>query len=317
MGPLDVESEDKPEPVGKASIQPEVQAQAKEPIATTSEPTRKRPLGIPTTRQTRSQTRQLRTVYQCDSEEPPAKGPEPPVIRQATKLTLLTYTDGAWATRDQLPQTIAEPSEDAGSDRSGSLGDGPQGEELDGLRPEGDGDHIDYVDTPYDPDSPTINGRNEGYPKYFVDEFEDLSDHMTVYVRYRIAGGKMKFREEDTGAEAHYEAWPGIELQDIGERAQDFNNIAPCEWTMSHKEYANWHLSTHPKPVDVKEATRYWLDRRHQLHRRQHPAPGSYEQFLLAKAGYRENSKDVGYDYISAPGDTWDNGSLYRMHMIR
>ena len=25
----------------------------------------------------------------------------------------------------------------------------------------------------------------------------------------------------------------------------------------------------------------------------------------------------MGYDYISALGDTWDNGSLYRMHMIR
>jgi hypothetical protein len=86
---------------------------------------------------------------------------------------------------------------------------------------------------------------------------------------------------------------------------------------MSHKEYAKWYLSTHPKPVDVKEATRYWLDRRHQLRRRQHPAPGSYEQFLLDKAGYRGNHKNVGYDYISAPGDTWDNGSLYRMHMIR
>jgi hypothetical protein len=185
------------------------------------------------------------------------------------------------------------------------------------LRSEGDGDHIDYPCEPYVPDSPATNGRNEGYPKYCVDEFENLSDYMRVYVRYRIAGGKMKFRESDIGAEAHYEAWPGIELQHSGEWSQDFNNIAPCEWTMSHKEYAKWYLSTHPKPVDVKQATRYWLDRRHQLHRRQHPAPGSYEEFLQIRAGNGDRYKGRGYDYIGAPDDTWDNGSLYRMHMIR
>ena len=73
---------------------------------------------------------------------------------------------------------------------------------------------------------------------------------------------------------------------------------------MSHKEYAKWYLSTHPKPVDVKEATRYWFDRRTQLHRRQHPAPRSYEEFLQTRAGNGGNYKDGGYDYISAPGDT-------------
>jgi hypothetical protein len=127
----------------------------------------------------------------------------------------------------------------------------------------------------------------------------------------------MKLRELDNGTEDHYDRWPGIELQDIGEWNEDFNNIAPCEWTNSCPEYTKWYLSTHPKPADVREATRHWLDRRTQLNRRQHPAPGSYEEFLQIRAGNGGNYKDGGYDYISAPGDTWDNGSLYRMHMIR
>ena len=76
-------------------------------------------------------------------------------------------------------------------------------------------------------------------------------------------------------------------------------------------EYAKWYLSTPPKkPVDVKEATRYWLDRLL-------PAPRSYEEFLQTRAGNGGNYKDGGSDYISAPGDTWGNGSLYRMHMVR
>jgi hypothetical protein len=54
------------------------------------------------------------------------------------------------------------------------------------------------------------------------------------------------------------------------------------------------------------------------LWRRQHPAPGSYEEFLQSrKVGPRSTYED-GYDYISHhPEDTGDNGSLYRMHMIR
>ena len=48
---------------------------------------------------------------------------------------------------------------------------------------------------------PIPNERNEYYLKYFVDEFENLGDLMTVYVRYRIAGGRMKFKESDTGTD--------------------------------------------------------------------------------------------------------------------
>ena len=71
-----------------------------------------------------------------------------------------------------------------------------------------------------------------------------------------------------------------------------YNNIARCEWTMCSKEYAEWYLSTHPKPVDMRKATRYWLNRRTQLHRRQHPAPRSYEEFQQNEVGNGKNYED-------------------------
>ena len=164
---------------------------------------------------------------------------------------------------------------------------------------------------------PIPNIHNEHYPKYCIDEFEDLDDYMKAYVRYRIAGGRMKFEESDTGSEQHYTRFPGIELDKVGEWHEDRNNVVPCEWTMCDKEYIEWFLSTHPKPVDVRQATRYWLDRRELLWRRQHPAPGSYEEFVQNRAGLRRNYEDGCYDYVAVPQDTWDKGSLYRMHMIR
>ena len=60
---------------------------------------------------------------------------------------------------------------------------------------------------------------------------------MKTYIRYRIAGGRMKFNESDTGSEEHYAQFPGIEFDEIGDWNQDYNNIAPCEWTMQHSEY--------------------------------------------------------------------------------
>ena len=72
------------------------------------------------------------------------------------------------------------------------------------------------------------------------------------------------------------------------------------------------------KPVDVRQATRYWLDRRKMLWRRQHPTPESYEEFLQTKRWIGPGTKyEDGYDYIAHQEDTEDNGSLYRMHMIR
>ena len=97
---------------------------------------------------------------------------------------------------------------------------------------------------------PIPNERNEGYPKFCIDEFEDTEDYLGVYVRYRIAGCRMKFKESDTGNELCYTQFPGIELYPVG------------VWTMSSKEYREWFYSVHPKPVDVRQATRYWLDRR-------------------------------------------------------
>jgi hypothetical protein len=166
---------------------------------------------------------------------------------------------------------------------------------------------------------PIPNVRNAYYPKFCIDEFENVEDTMRAYVRYRIACGRMKFIESDTGSEQHYTRFPGIELEEIGDWCNDFNNVAPCEWSMSSAKYIEWFLSTHPKPVDVRQATRFWLDRREMLWRRQHPAPGSYEEFLQRNlVGPGKNYEDEdGYDYISHPEDTWDKGSLYRMHMLR
>jgi hypothetical protein len=55
------------------------------------------------------------------------------------------------------------------------------------------------------------------------------------------------------------------------------------------------------------------------LWRKQHPAPGPYEEFLQRNlVGPGKNYEDEdSYDYISHPEDMWDKGSLYRMHMIR
>ena len=109
-------------------------------------------------------------------------------------------------------------------------------------------------------DSPISLDRNDGYPKYNIDEFFNSADFTSMYVRYRIAGGKMKLKEEDTGRERYYEQWLGIELQDVGNWEDDYNNIAPCEWAMDDEKYQRWFLSVHPKTVDIREATRHWLD---------------------------------------------------------
>ena len=53
------------------------------------------------------------------------------------------------------------------------------------------------------------------------------------------------------------------------------------------------------------------------LWQRQHPAPGFYEEFLQKNWVGPGSTYEDGYDYISHPEDTQDNGSLYRMHMTR
>ena len=104
---------------------------------------------------------------------------------------------------------------------------------------------------------PIPNVRNEGYPKYFIDEFEDTKDNLSVYVRYRIAGVLMKLKESHTGNEYCFAQFPGIEFISYGEWTEDGNNIPPCEWTMCSKENREWFYSVHPKAVDVRQAMRY------------------------------------------------------------
>ncbi len=159
--------------------------------------------------------------------------------------------------------------------------------------------------------------RNEGFPKYCIDELND-HHYLDVYIQYRIAGGLMKFEESDTGNEYHYAQFPGIALLPYGVWSEDYNNIPPSEHTVCFEQYRDWFCSVHPKPVDVRQAMRFWLDRRIMLWRRQHPTPGSYEEFLQAKRWIGTGPKyEDGYDYIAHQEDTEDGGSLYRMHMTR
>ena len=65
----------------------------------------------------------------------------------------------------------------------------------------------------------------------------------------------MKVKESDTGNELYYARFPGIEFDEVGEWSEDRNNIPPCEWTMNNnKEYREWFHSTHPSPVDIRQA---------------------------------------------------------------
>ena len=187
-------------------------------------------------------------------------------------------------------------------------------------------DPPDFFDFRPDPSSegsnpadhePIPEERNKDYPKYAIDEFWDDYDSTPAYVRYRIAGGRFKFKESDTGSEEYYTRFPGIEFDEGGDWCKDYNNVPPDEWTFSDKEYVEWFLSTHPKPIDLRQATRFWLDRREMLWRRQHPTPGSYEEFLASSRVGPGDKYETGYDYIAHPEDTWDQGKLYRMHMIR
>jgi hypothetical protein len=87
---------------------------------------------------------------------------------------------------------------------------------------------------------------------------------------------------------------------------------------MNNREYRKWFHSTHPRPVDIRQATRFWLDRREMRWRRQHPTPGSYEEFLEIRRYVGPGPKyEDGYNCISNPEDTNDKGKLYRMHIIR
>ncbi len=174
---------------------------------------------------------------------------------------------------------------DLGPDTSSS-GPNPEQPGTEKMSPESEY-HFDFrPDTSSEGSNPAYHEpipdvRNGNYPKYFIDEFDD-PHYLDVYVQYRIAGGLMKFKESDTGNEYHYHQFPGIEFIPYGAWSEDYNNIPPSEWTMCYEQYREWFYSVHPMPVDVRQAMRYWLDRREMLWRRQHPTPGSYEEFLQA-----------------------------------
>ena len=225
---------------------------------------------------------EMRTIHPCDSEDPPVKGPPSVQAQEGTSAPEPTASESS-------SQLGSEPGwrKSLSTDSSYFTEEFPDDQE----------------------DERNLDERNLDYPKYSVDEFMNLRQTHSVYIRYRIAGGKMKWKETDTGEEELYKQWPGIELID-GEWCDDYNNIAPCEWTNSNPDYVRWYQSTHPRPIDVREAMRNWLDRREQLKRHRHCAPGSYEAYLRDKNRIGTFDKDH-------TSDTWDNGKLWRMHMIR
>ena len=259
--------------------------------------------------------------YDFETEEQDEHDDSP--LPATTSSTRRSFPVPKYEDRHLAPETTSDPKhpgnikddKSPGGDReqlgTGKMSSEPESPELP--------DHFDFrPDTSSEGSNPADhepipNACNAYYPKFFcIDEFEDTEDTLGVYVRYRIAVGRMKFKESDTGNELRYTQFPGIELDEVGVWTED---RAPCEWTMCNAEYVKWFISTHPTPVDVRQATRFRLDRREQLWRRQHPAPGSYEEFLQRNTvGPGGNYEDGCYDYISHP---WDNGALYRMHMLR
>jgi hypothetical protein len=62
-------------------------------------------------------------------------------------------------------------------------------------------------------------------------------------------------------------------------------------------------------PHSLAQAVTYWTNRRRQLERCQANHPRSYEIFLSVKQSAGGSAKP--------PDDTWDNGQLYRLHMIQ
>ena len=144
----------------------------------------------------------------------------------------------------------------------------------------------------------------------------DISDNhlncnrFSAYARYRLAGGRMKYRPVDIGTEDYYARWPTIIFED-GDWSNDFNNLAPSEHCAGAPNYVEWYRSVHPKPTTIRESIRNWLDRRQQLARRQACVPGTYEAHL------QDNGRGVQPRADGRDPDIWDDGALYRSHMTR
>jgi hypothetical protein len=204
--------------------------------------------------------------YNSDSEEQDEHDDPPlPATTSNTQEVPVSIARTSKRPREAEPRSdskLTEPIKDDKSpdDDKEHLGTGKMSSEPDSLELP---DHFDFrPDTSSSGSNPADyepipNERNEYYPKRCIDEFEDLDDYTKAYVQYRIAGGRMKFKESDTGSEQHYTRFPGIELDEVGNWHEDRNNVAPCEWSMSSNEYVKWFHSTHPKPVDIRQATRF------------------------------------------------------------
>jgi uncharacterized protein len=143
--------------------------------------------------------------------------------------------------------------------------------------------------------------------------FEQLIDRrstVNMYRDYRRNGGKMKFYPEDDGSEYYYSTYGNVQFEE-GDWQCDYNNIAPCHWTAGCDPYRVWYLSTHPKPIDIKEAKRNWQDRRQQLQRQQACLPGSYDEYL------KQRQRNPKRGIADRDPDVWDEGRIWRRHMIR
>ena len=113
---------------------------------------------------------------------------------------------------------------------------------------------------------------SDGEPPELFKDGESSDDDHELQITSKISSDP-KSREPYW----HFDMCPDLSSSDSNPTTNERNEY--YEWAMSNKEYTEWYLSTHPKPVDIREATRYWLNRRTQLHRRQHAAPGSYEEY--------------------------------------
>ena len=214
---------------------------------------------------------------------PPVKGPEPESSKDDEN------SDFSWDSERQKLLEEAEMIDLYATSSSSSL--------------------VDYYSEPsIDIGSITPTSSQNNYPGWFVDNHLNPEQY-SEYTRYLLAGGRRKYRPTDRGDEAHYANWPPITFEE-GEWCEDFNNLAPSEWSQT-EPYIEWYRSVLPKPTTVREALRNWLDRRQQLKRRRDCTPGTYEAHLQdCKRGVKPRAD--GRD-----PDVWDGGALYRTHMIR
>ena len=170
--------------------------------------------------------------YDFETEEQDEHGDPPlPATTSNTRRSFPVpkYRDRHLETEQSSDSKLPEPNkENIGAGKMSSEPESPDLPDHFDFRPDTSSEGSNAADH-----EPIPNAR---YPKYCIDEFEDLEEYMKAYVRYRIAGSRMKFNESDTGSEQHYSRFPGIELDEIGEWAEDRNNVAPCEYLFNVRQ---------------------------------------------------------------------------------